>query len=321
MGRLRYPDLFRRLVQSVKTGIGKKHGACRAAVEVCPDCSSTVQRERQYLERLHSAAVPAAPDDLVARLLSRTQDLAMAVPEPVSRVRSRMKLVQLLLACTAAVAGLMGMAAFIVGGDPVPQAGTAAAGALTDQRSTLASGRVQELRSQGWVCPDLSGAGFHLVSARANVVAGEPAMELRLSDGKNYATLIEQHYSPAGASPGMPTAVREPVNALTGHTASEDGFAQVTKLKGSEAGSLWVSSGTPQRAIYQVNGITFTYVSDLSQHHAEAALAALTQSAPRDSMTGQATGPGSSEERAETGDLFGRLQRGIGRIFGGITAS
>lgn len=321
MGRLRHPDLFRRLVQSVKTGIGKKHGACRATLEACPDCSSAVQRERQYLERLHRAAVPDAPDDLVARLLSRTQDLAMAVPEPVSRVRSRMRLVQLLLACTAAVAGLMGMAAFIVGGDPAPQAGTAAAGSLTDQGSTLASGRVQELRSQGWICPDLSGAGFHLVSAKANVVAGAPAVELRLSDGKNYATIIEQHSPPAGASPGMPVAVREPVNALTGHAASEDGFAQVTKLDGSEAGSLWVSSGTPQRAIYQVNGITFTYVSDLSQHHAEAALAALTQSAPRDSMAEPATDPGSLEERAESGDLLGRLQRGIGRIFGGVTAS
>lgn len=321
MGRLRHPDLFRRLVQSVKTGIGKKHGACRATLEACPDCSSAMQRERQYLERLQSAAVPAAPDDLVARLLSRTQDLAMAVPEPVSRARSRMKLVQLLLACTAAVAGLMGMAAFIVGGDPAPQAEAAAAGSLTDQGSTLAAGRVQELRSQGWICPDLSGAGFHLVSARANVVAGEPAMELRLSDGKNYATIIEQHSSPAGASPGMPTAVREPLNALTGHAASEDGFARVTKLDESEAGSLWVSSGAPQRAIYQVNGVTFTYVSDLSQHHAQAALAALTQSAPHGSITGPATGPGSSAERAEGGDLLGRLQRGIGRIFGGFAAS
>lgn len=245
----------------------------------------------------------------------------MAVPEPVSRARSRMKLVQLLLACTAAVAGLMGMAAFIAGGDPALQAGTAAAGSLTDQGSTLASGKVRELRSQGWICPDLSGAGFHLVSAKGNVVAGEPAMELRLSDGKNYATIIEQHSSPAGASPGMPTAVREPVNALTGHAASEDGFAQVTKLDGSKAGSLWVSSGTPQRAIYQVNGITFTYVSDLSQHHTDAALAALTESAPRDSMTVPPTGPGSSEERVESGDLLGRLQRGIGRIFGCITAS
>ncbi|MGX9900332.1 hypothetical protein ACW0JT_11205 [Arthrobacter sp. SA17] len=67
--------------------------------------------------------MPDAPDDLVARLLSRTQDLAMAVPEPVSRARSRMKLVQLLLACTAAVAGLIGMTAFIVGGDPAPRRG------------------------------------------------------------------------------------------------------------------------------------------------------------------------------------------------------
>lgn len=321
MGRSRHPGLFLRLVQSVKSGIGKKHGACRATLEACPDCSSAVHRERQYLERLHSAAVPAAPDDLVARLLSRTQELAMAVPEPVSRMRSRMKLVQLLLACTAAVAGLMGVAAFIVGGDPVPQAGTAAAGSLTDKGNTLAAGSVQELRSQGWICPELSRAGFHVVSAKADVMAGEPAMELRLSNGTNHATIIEQHSSSAGASPGLPTGLREPVNPLTGHAASEDGFTQVTTGDGLDAGSLWVFSGNPQRAIYQVNGVTFTYVSDLPQQQAATALAALTQSAPGDSLTGSSAGPGSLEERAGDEDLMARFQRGIGRIFGGITPS
>lgn len=320
MGRLRHPGLFRRLVQSVK-GAGRKHAACRAAWEACPDCSSAVQRERQYLERLHSAAVPDAPDDLVARLLSRTQDLAMAVPEPVSRERPKMKLVQLLLACTAAVAGLMGVAAFIVGGDPAPQAGAAAAGSLTDQGTTLAAGRAQELRNQGWICPDLTGAGFHLVSVKAYPVPGEPAMELRLSDGKNYATIIEQHPTPGAPSPGLSAASREPVNALTGHAASEDGFARVTKRDGLDAGSLWVSSGSPQRAIYQVNGITFTYVSDLPKQQAEAALAALTQPAPHASLTGSAARSTPSEERAEGGDLMSRLQRGIGRIFSGIAAS
>lgn len=320
MGRLRHPVLFRRLVQSVKACIGKKHGVCRAALEACPDCSAAVQRERQYLERLHSAAVPDAPDDLVARLLSRTQELAMAVPEPVSRPRSRMKLVQLVLACTAAVAGLMGVAAFVVGADPAPQAGTAAAGSLTDGGDTSAVQRVQELRNQGWVCPDLSRAGFHLVSAKADVVAGEPVIELRLSDGENYATIIEQHSSSDGASQGLSAAVREPVNPLTGHAASEDGFSQATTRDGLDRGSLWVSSGTPQRAIYQVKGITFTYLSNLPQQHTESALSALIQSAPDASLAGQAAGRGSSE-RAEEEDLVGRLQRGIGRIFGGITAS
>lgn len=245
----------------------------------------------------------------------------MAVPEPVPRGRSRMKLVQLLLACTAAVAGLMGVAAFMVGADPAPQAGTAAAASLTDRGGALPAVRVQELRNQGWICPDLSRAGFHLVSAKAGVVAGEPVIELRLSDGKNYATIIEQHSASAGTSQGLPAAITEPVNPLTGHAASEDGFSQATTRDGLDRGSLWVSSATPHRAIYQVSGTTFTYVSDLPQQHTEAALSALIQSAPGASLTGQAAGPGSSEERAEGEDLVGRLQRGIGRIFGGITAS
>jgi hypothetical protein len=180
---------------------------------------------------------------------------------------------------------------------------------------------VQELRNQGWICPDLSRAGLHLVSANADVVAGEPVIELRLSDGENYATIIEQHSSSAGASQGLSSAVREPVNPLTGHAASEDGFSQATSGNGLNRGSLWVSTGTTQRAIYQVNGITFTYVSDPHQQDTESALSALIQSAPDTSLTGQAAGRWSPEERAEEEDLVGRLQRGIGRIFDGITAS
>jgi hypothetical protein len=348
MGRLRRFGLFRRLVQSITAGKGKKHGACKAYLEACPDCSSTVQRERQYLERLRNAAVPAAPDDLVARLLARTEDLALAAQEPISRPRPRVKVVQLLLACAAATAGLMGMAAFVVGGDPAPQpgtatagttaagttaAGTGVAGSLTGQGGTLSASQIQELRGRGWSCPDLSGAGFHLVWAKASVFWGEPVMELRLSDGKNYATILEQHPATSATSPGPATAAREPVNVLTGHAASEDGFSQAANRGGQDGGSLWVYSGTPQRAIYQVPGTTLTYVSDLPEQRAEAALAALTNAASGSSFTGSAAGPaagssagpstgsGTLEDGAKSEDVMDRLQRGMARIFGGIITS
>src|SRR2546426_83606 len=51
-------------------------GGIRRHVESCPECDAQQQRERQYLERLRSAAIPAASDDLTARLLARTEQLA-----------------------------------------------------------------------------------------------------------------------------------------------------------------------------------------------------------------------------------------------------
>ena len=45
-------------------------------VESCAECRARQQRERQYLERLRGAAVPEASEDLTARLLARTGQLA-----------------------------------------------------------------------------------------------------------------------------------------------------------------------------------------------------------------------------------------------------
>ena len=45
-------------------------------VESCAECRARQQRERQYLEKLRGAAVPEASEDLTARLLARTGQLA-----------------------------------------------------------------------------------------------------------------------------------------------------------------------------------------------------------------------------------------------------
>src|SRR6478736_7806297 len=56
-------------------------------VEACAECRVRQQRERQYLERLRGAAVPAASEDLTARLLARTGELA-AGPEDAGQTQS-----------------------------------------------------------------------------------------------------------------------------------------------------------------------------------------------------------------------------------------
>ena len=59
-------------------------------------------------------------------------------------------------------------------------------GALTD-------GQLATLRSEGWTCPELRELGYHLVWARAGVLAGGDILELRLTNGRNFATVLEQH--------------------------------------------------------------------------------------------------------------------------------
>ncbi len=45
-------------------------------LDSCAECRHRQRRERQYLERLRGAEVPVASDDLTARLLARTEELA-----------------------------------------------------------------------------------------------------------------------------------------------------------------------------------------------------------------------------------------------------
>ncbi len=66
------------------------------------------------------------------------------------------------------------------------------AGALTAEQ-------LAALRSEGWTCPELRELGYHLVWARGGVLAGVDILELRLTDGRHFATILEQHGEPARA--------------------------------------------------------------------------------------------------------------------------
>lgn len=332
-GRLRH--LFRR---------GKKH-ECGNRADLCPDCLSTLHRERQYLERLRSAAVPDAPEGLAARLLARTEELAKAPPQPAVRISPPVKVLGLAASGAATTAGALGLAALIMGGDPSPMANAAAgpAGAVEaslDGVSTLggtapAGTSVEAFRSEGWLCPELTGLGLHVVAVGMTDFDGEPAVELHLSDGEHYARIIEQHPGPvtARSSPlaASPQDARGPVNVLTGHFAAEDGFSAALQYEIPGGGSLWVNPGTPWTAIYQAPGTTFTYVSDLPPEKADDGLiplstaaavsadsarggqgrdvgAAPTEVGPKDAVTGSAP---------EAGDpLADRFLRGLQRMFG-----
>ncbi|MGO4803540.1 hypothetical protein AB4089_00245 [Arthrobacter sp. 2MCAF15] len=341
----------------------------------CPECRARQQRERQYLEKLRGAAVPEASEDLTARLLARTGQLAAersaaegaatspeeATPEwaaaderaaapgfagdgsgaapPQGGRRRGLRLPALAVGGAVAALALVAGTGYAMGGDPlVPadgadasaaahpetggQAGSGAplgAGDMLDASGsvaagvpgteatgprvglglggepdftpagTLSAGELAVFRSQGWTCPELRDLGFHLIWARAGVMSGDEVLEVRLTDGQHFATVLEQHVSPpqaAGTSPGAPTAPARaedsPINVLTGHRADADGFAPAkagtpAAARVSGTGRLWVNPTPPYRAIYQTNAATYTYISDLPAEQADDGVTALTR--------------------------------------------
>jgi len=340
----------------------------RRHLESCEECRLRLRRERQYLERLRGAEVPAASDDLTARLLARTEELArtgdragtgqpaayrLSAAVPVARgFRPALRTAVLAAGGAAAAAALLGGSAYVMGADPAPRAGGATAPAFLQRdlaasapvavgagagtpagwsltgspdftpAGALSAEQLAALRSAGWTCPELRELGYHLVWARGGVLAGGDILELRLTDGRNFATILEQHGEPSGPSGPPETGPRTapPVNVLTGRPAPSDGFTAAAVPGGEAAtgtaagaggrGILWVNHGSPFAAIYQSDDATFTYVSDQPAEQAGDGVAALVQA-----------GTGAAEPASGDGDASGmghtftaRLERGLGRI-------
>ena len=280
-----------------------RHPGTTDHVRQCADCAAALRRQRQYLERLRGAAIPAASDDLTARLLLQTQQLAMA-PAAAAPPPGALRLAGLAGGVAVMAAGAVAAGAYLSAGEP-PQYAAAAGSASVSGASghtgpgdgpglddlpvsgaagngsaaSEAESRLATLRSHGWACPDLKAMGFRIVSATATERGGQRAVELRLSDGRHMATILEQRSAAvpaAGQDPAAsPTAPDSPVNPLTGHPARLDGFVPVAADGGDAGGRLWIKTAAPWSAIYQASGTTFTYVSDLPADAADDAVAAL----------------------------------------------
>ncbi|MET1020923.1 MAG: hypothetical protein ABWX69_01835 [Arthrobacter sp.] len=349
----------------------RRHSLRSQHLELCAECRQQLRRERQYLERLRGAEVPVASDDLTARLLARTEDLArgeqpapygLPAAVPVGRgFRPAIRAAALAAGGAAAAAALLGGSAYVMGADAAPVAGGAPASAFLQRdlsistpaevekeaaaptgwtltgkpdftpAGALTAGELATLRSEGWTCPELHELGYHLVWAKAGTLAGADLVELRLTDGRNFATILEQHGRlprPSGTPEGAPrTAVPAPVNVLTGHSATSDGFTAAAvpaggAVTGAEAGAgteggtgatggiLWVKHGSPFAAIYQAEDVTFTYVSDQAAERAGDGAAALALAAAR----APEADAGDGEEAGAGPNVTARLERGLGRI-------
>lgn len=281
--------------------LGGRHQRTPGHLSACHECASAVRRERQYLERLRQAPIPPASDDLTARLLARTSVLA-AEPLPVAThapaPRTAVRMLAVTAGSTVAAAGVLAVGAFAAAGDPEPTAGAATSAALSQVSSqTPADGRalteeqLGRLRAEGWACPELEAMGFHLESARAVVVDGQPAVSLRLTDGSHYATVTEQH--------------------ATG--------AQGQAVSGQHGSPLQLGGTSPWTATYRTPARTFTYESDLPADQADDAVPIL-QELGNQSTAGVAAAAGREPDGAGHGESLGaRMQRGINNIVALLT--
>ncbi|KQN95139.1 hypothetical protein ASE96_02840 [Arthrobacter sp. Leaf69] len=327
------------------------HDRRRQHVESCAECRLRLRREREYLERLRGAEVPMASDDLTARLLARTEELArngqpatyrLSADVPAARgFRPAIRPAVLVAGSAVAAAALLGGSAYLMGGEPAPLAGgtpasvflqrdlSASAPAAADAAAgppagwsltgepdftpdgALTAAQLSTLRSEGWTCPELRELGYHLVWARGGVLAGVNIVELRLTDGRHFAIILEQHGSrPArSATPGdvSHSSPQAPVNVLTGRSAASDGFTTETVPAG---GVLWVNHASPFAAIYESGDATFTYVSDQAAEQADDGLAALVRAGTL--SPGAAGGDGAGTGAGH--NVTARLERGLGRI-------
>ena len=312
------------------------------------ECRQQLRRERQYLERLRGAEVPMASDDLTARLLARTEELARAGRRHRHAVRCRSRLPAASVRQSGppcwwpAVRGCRGPARRIGlpdGRGPAPLAaarrrqsscsGTCslragrrrcarAARRLEPHRRTglhpgrrLTAAQLATLRSEGWTCPELRELGYHLVWARAGCW---PA-----STSWNCASPTAGTSPPSSNStvtcPGRPahraSAPRPPapVNVLTGRPAASDGFAP-RRVPATGRGVAVGQPCVPLRAIYQTGDATFTYVSDQPAEQADDGVAALVRAG-----TGRRTRPPETRPGPTPGtNVTARLERGLGRI-------
>lgn len=280
----------------------RKHHRGADHLRTCTDCRAAVERERQYLERLRCAEVPAASTDFTARLLERTQLLA-AEPERANTGNGLAVRVVAVSASGALVAaGVLTATALLLAGEPAPRAegptsvtsptllslipnGVTAStrpdsssggqsndsgGGASTAPKELTTAELAALRNAGWVCPELASMGYRLVSAKAVSRQGAPAVELRFTAGSHGATVVEQHAATPDPAAGN-TEVAGPVNVQTGRPAAEDGFAPAPGLlpgfpaPQADGTAAWVRGSEPIGVIYRSGNATLSYFADVER--------------------------------------------------------
>lgn len=245
----------------------------------CGSCREIVQDHRGVRNRLQNSEIPRPDADLVGRIMATAHhepahkpvDLTDAVghhreqPRRMSGFAGRHRTPIAVTGGLAVVALATLSGAYALGAESEDDilANTGRNGALMagwesvapETPSLLDASELEELRGDGWYCPDLEMMGFTVSSAEAITVAGRPALMMVLEDGADSVTIYEQRKLGSGRQP----EASPPINAVTGNSVTADGFERI----GGMQRQLWVHPGHSWQVVLDSRSVTYTVISSL----------------------------------------------------------
>ncbi len=258
---MRHP---KRLLQEYLDGRATqaRAAALQAHLERCAKCRSEAARQRRLKARLESRGVPE-PGPLLRESIERTAGSRSGTPGgyaerpvPGASPAGRRRLVTATGVVAAAV-GLVLSTAYLLGGlaqgPSVQQAEPGLADVWSEvtrqgQDDQLAPEQLAELRSRGWVCPELAAAGMTVAGARAARIDGDPAVIMTLEGNGTSVTLYETH--PAAWSE------KTVVDGVSGKPVTEEGFILQDQRPGRP--QVWTHPQRPHHAVVTSNRVTYT---------------------------------------------------------------
>ncbi|MFD1211296.1 anti-sigma factor family protein [Arthrobacter sp. GCM10027362] len=254
-------------------------------LERCARCREIVDGQRHIQERLRSLDVPAPRPDLANRIL-RESPIASERPYPPAppavpaaatgdpSAKSAARRVALTASAVLAGASVLTIAgAYILGGEEELVAGRApslasvwSANGIKPASGLIASASLdqddlRQLRSEGWNCPQFGALGYRLVSATGTTVDGYPAVRIKLTNGTDNIIVVEERrgVEDMAGSELETVSAEKPVNGLTGHTVTQDGFWQVDGMDRQ----MWVLASDGWTVVLDSKHVTYTVWSDL----------------------------------------------------------
>ncbi|GAB3263085.1 hypothetical protein GCM10027562_26940 [Arthrobacter pigmenti] len=293
----------------------------------CGKCRRHVEADRSIQRRLREAGGPEPCSDLAQRILARSTQMDPPA-EPFHRPESgsggttawmehrsskARKLVALTGSATVAAAAIVGGIYVVGSGSQIKEAagGTAFASVQSvdqssDGHAVMAHEQLNELRAAGWNCPELVGLGYDLEYAHGYEKAGHPTLQLVLSKGDSVVTIYERRKpEPTTPQPGASESVPI-INAATGRTTAEDGFAPVPlQMSDGTVDTMWFRYGENWQIAFQSRQAWYTVESDIPVTEVAAAVSHVV--ATDRAQLAQPAQPADTE----TSGVFDRLWQGL----------
>ncbi|GAA4372010.1 anti-sigma factor family protein [Paeniglutamicibacter cryotolerans] len=204
------------------------------------------------------------------------------------------------VAVLSLVAGVLSVAWFVGADTAVAKTTTGTASSWTDTPVALDQEGLEELREEGWNCPDFDTSGLSLVAATGMMRNGEPELHLELSDDSTPVLLTERR----SATPVTPASAhaRAAGDAGSGTQGPLGMLAELGARLGADAATrVEVSKG---KATLTLANATYSVESELTPAETERILRRILVTEHSRIMSVPDTGHGTLD----------RLIRGLGRL-------